>query len=87
MLLSDADVRLLVRAERGHTFRPADAAEGVFDVLVDNLRSLRDRGLLRLDEGRIMRTQNGGYMRAGPCDLTEAGRGALEQDRRLGPRP
>ena len=54
MLLSDADVRLLVLAERGHTFRPEDAAEGLFDVLIDNLISLRDRGLLRLDDGRIM---------------------------------
>jgi hypothetical protein len=84
MLLSDADVRLLVMAERGHTYRPEDAVEGVFDVLIDNLR---DRGLLRLDEGRIMKSQRGGYLMAGPCDLTEAGRGALDQDRRLGPRP
>ncbi len=87
MLLSDADVRLLVLAEHGYTYRPADAADGLFDVLVDNLRSLRDRGLLRLDEGRIMRTQLGAYLMAGPCDLTEAGHGALEHDRRLGPRP
>ena len=54
MLVSDADVRLLVLAERGHTFRPEDAAEDLFDVLIDNLISLRDRGLLRLDDGRIM---------------------------------
>ena len=87
MLLTDADVRLLGLCERGYTYRPADAADGVFDVLVDNLRSLRERGLLRLDEGRIMKSQKGGYMMAGPCDLTEAGHGALEQDRRLGPRP
>jgi hypothetical protein len=87
MLLSDADVRLLVLAERGHTYRPEDAAEGLFDVLIDNLRELRDRGLLRLDEKRIMKSPRGGYLMAGPCDLTEAGRGALDQDRRLGPRP
>ena len=87
MLLSDADVRLLVLAERGHTFRPEDAAEGLFDVLIDNLISLRDRGLLRLDDGRIMMSGRGRYLMAGPCDLTAAGRGALEQDRRLGPRP
>jgi len=29
MLLSDADVRLLVLAQRGHTFRPEDAADGL----------------------------------------------------------
>jgi hypothetical protein len=87
MLLSDADVRLLVLAERGHTFRPEDAVEGLFDVLIDNLISLRDRGLLRLDDGRIMMSGRGRYLMAGPCDLTAAGRGALEQDRRLGPRP
>jgi hypothetical protein len=85
--LSDADVRLLALAEHGYTFRPSDAAEGVFDVLVEHLRQLRDRGLLRLDEGRIMKSQLGRYHMAGPCDLTEAGRQALEQDRRLGPRP
>ena len=55
--LSDADVRLLTMAQAGHTFRPSDAAEGVFDVLVDHLRSLRARGLLRLEEGRIMKSQ------------------------------
>jgi hypothetical protein len=84
--LSSVDVRLLTLAEHGYTFRPSDAAEGVFDLLVDHLRQLRDRGLLRLDEGRIMRSQRGGYLMAGPCDLTEAGQQALERDRRLGPR-
>ena len=87
MLLSDVDVRLLVLAERGYTYRPADAADGVFDVLVDHLCSLRDRSLLRLDDDGIMKSQKGGYLMAGPCDLTDAGRGALDQDRRIGPRP
>jgi hypothetical protein len=57
--LTEADVRLLSASEHGYTFRPSDAAEGVFDVLVDHLRRLRDRGLLRLDEGRIMKSQLG----------------------------
>ena len=57
--LSDADVRLLTRAEQGYTFRPQDAADGLFDMLVDHLRQLRDRGLLRLDEGRIMKVRWG----------------------------
>ena len=87
MLLSAADMRLLALAEQGYTYRASDVVEGTFDDLVGNLRSLRDRGLLRLDEGRIMKTEMGRYLMAGPCDLTEAGRGALDQDRRLGPRP
>jgi hypothetical protein len=29
LLLSDADTRLLVLAERGHAFRPEDAADGL----------------------------------------------------------
>jgi two-component system, chemotaxis family, chemotaxis protein CheY len=85
--LSDADVRVLGLAEHGHTYRPADAQGGDFGALVEHLRRLRDRGLLRLDEGRIMRSQRGGYLMAGPCDLTEEGRRVLERDRRLGPRP
>ena len=84
--LTDADVRVLGLAEHGHTYRPADAAGGDFEALVAHLRQLRERGLLRLEEGRIMRSQRGGYLMAGPCDLTEAGRQALERDRRLGPR-
>jgi len=84
--LSNADVRLLALAEHGYTFRPADAAEGVFDLLIEHLRQLRERGLVRLDEGRVMKSQRGGYLMAGPCDLTDAGREALERDRRLGPR-
>jgi hypothetical protein len=31
-----------------------------------------------------MKSQLGRYLMAGPCDLTEAGRRALEDDRRLG---
>jgi CheY-like chemotaxis protein len=84
--LSDRDARVLALAEHGYTYRPTDAADGVFDLLVDHLRELRDRGLLRLDEGRIMKSGKGGYLMAGPCDLTDAGREALERDRRLGPR-
>jgi hypothetical protein len=85
-LLSDEDVRVLGLAQGGYTFRPEDAANGDFSALVGHLVELRERGLLRLEDGRIMRSQRGGYLMAGPCDLTEAGSRALEQDRRLGPR-
>ncbi|MBA3497327.1 MAG: hypothetical protein H0T86_09490 [Gemmatimonadales bacterium] len=84
--LSDADIRLLTRCAQGHTFRPADAEEDGFERLVDRLRGLRDRGLLRLDEGRFMKAKDGRHLMAGPCDLTDAGRHALDRDRRLGPR-
>jgi hypothetical protein len=85
--LSDEEVRLLSLAEYGHTYRPSDAFDGDFDALVERLLGLRARGLLRLDDGRIMKSQLGRYLTAGPCDLTEAGRQALECDRGLGPRP
>jgi hypothetical protein len=86
--LSDADVRLLSRVEAGeHTFRPGiGSSEGEdFDLLIQQLRSLRDRGLIRLPDSRIMRTQRGPLLGAGPCELTKAGRQALAQDRGLGP--
>lgn len=84
--LSDEEIRLLGLAEHGHTFRPADVKTGDFGALIQQLRHLRDRGLLRLDEGRIMMSQSGAYLMAGPCDLTDAGRKAIERDRGLGPR-
>ncbi len=82
--LSDADMRLLSRLEGGeHTFRPGPgSSEGEdFDLLIQQLRSLRERGLIRLPDSRIMRTQRGPLLEAGPCELTHAGRQALEQDR------
>ncbi len=87
--LSDADVALLGRIEAGeHTFRPgAGSNEGEdFEQLVQELRSLRDRELIRFSDRRIMRGQRGPMLGAGPCDLTPAGRQALEQDRGLRPR-
>lgn len=84
--LGDADARVLERAARGHTFRPDDAAEESFDALVERLRTLRERGLLELDERHVMHAQEGGYLMAGPCAITDAGRSALEADRLLGPR-
>ena len=82
--LSDVDVVLLSRIEGGeHTFRPGTgSSEGDhFERLVDQLRSLRDRGLIRLPDSRIMLSQRGPTLGAGPCDLTRKGRQALEQDR------
>jgi hypothetical protein len=87
--LSDADVSLLMRIEAGeHTFRPGTGSSESenFEVLVQQLRSLRNRGLIRLPDSRIMRNQRSPLLGAGPCDLTRAGRQALEQDRGSGPR-
>ena len=60
--------------------------DATFSKIFHALMILRSQGLIRLPEGRIMRDRAGRVMMAGPCDLTEAGRRALEQDRRLGPR-
>ena len=82
--LSDADVVLLTRIERGeHTFRPGSGSheDDHFARLLEQLRSLRDRGMIWLPDSRIMRAQGGALQNAGPCELTRKGRQALEQDR------
>jgi hypothetical protein len=85
--LADADIRLLDLCAQGHTYRAKDVPGDDFQLIVDRLRRLRELGLIRLEEGRVMKSQTGQRLMAGPCDLTEAGRRALEEDRRLGPRP
>lgn len=87
--LSDADVVLLTRIERGeHTFRPGAGSNAGdhFAQLLEQLRSLRDRGMIRLPDSRIMRGQRGPVRDAGPCKLTSKGLQGLEQDRG-GPAP
>ena len=87
--LSDADVALLARVEAGETtFRPSSPMQAgdSIEQLVTRLIALRDRGLVDLSESRIIRSQGGRVLGAGPCSLTPAGRQALEHDRRLGPR-
>jgi hypothetical protein len=85
--LSGAEFRLLARAEPGHLFRAPDAEGEVFGDLVERHLKLRERGLPRLEDGRIMKRRPGRVLMAGPYDLTQAGRAALEGDRRLGPLP
>jgi hypothetical protein len=84
--LSDVEIHLLQRCADGHTHRPSDRPGADFAITVNHLLRLRDLGLIRLDDGRIMQSQSGRYLLAGPCDVTDAGRRALEQDRGLGPR-
>jgi hypothetical protein len=70
-------------------FRPGgltDDARGVFTGIVERLLQLRTRGWVRFPDGRIARNEHGAYLMVGPCDLTEAGRRALADDRLLGPR-
>jgi hypothetical protein len=89
--MDDEVYRLLARIERGDSiFRPTGSTpEGraAFQETVARLLELRQRGWIRLPEGRVGRSEDGSYMVVGPCDLTQDGVEALRQDRRLGPRP
>jgi hypothetical protein len=89
--MEQIDFDLLCRLEAGESvFQPAGQTEDtreLFAQTVERLLQLRDRGLVRFPEGRIAMNAQGAYLMVGPCDLTEAGRRAIERDRRLGPRP
>ncbi len=89
--MDDEEYRLLARIERGDSvFRVSDStpdAKRSFQATVARLLALRMRGWIRLPAGRISVGKDGMYIMAGPCDLTPDGAEALEQDRRLGPRP
>jgi hypothetical protein len=89
--MTQAEYDLLVRLETGPAVlrptEPGPAGRDAFQGIVLLLLELRVRGWIRLPDGRITRDGDGKAMLAGPCDLTEAGRRALEDDRRLGPRP
>jgi hypothetical protein len=82
-----AEFELLSQFEAGEAvFRPAgrtEEARALFAETVERLLTLRARGWVRFTDGRIARTQHGVYLMVGPCDLTEAGREALGDDRRL----
>ena len=88
--MDQTDFELLSRMAAGESvFRPSDRSDegrAAFQQTVVRLLSLRDRGWITLAEGRLARSQSGAYLLVGPCSLTDAGRAALEQDRRLGPR-
>jgi hypothetical protein len=87
--LSDSDVALLTRLERGeHTLRPGTQPRPgqSFEEFVAELLSLRERGLVRFTDSKIMTRTDGKYLGVGPVDLTPAGQESLEWDRRLGQR-
>ena len=89
--MTQAQYELLTKIEQGASvFRPEELGPGLdaaFATLVERLIDLRVQGWIRLPEGRITRDRAGRVLLIGPVDLTEAGRRALEEDRRLGPRP
>jgi hypothetical protein len=89
--MTQAEYDLLLRLETcPAVLRPTDpeaAGRDAFQGIIVLLLELRARGWIRLPDGRITRGADGKAMLAGPCDLTAAGRRALEDDRRLGPRP
>jgi hypothetical protein len=89
--MTQDEYELLTKIEQGTSvFRPDELGpgiEGPFTRMLERLRALRNQGWIRLPEGRITRDRAGRVLLVGPCDLTEAGRRALEQDRSLGPRP
>jgi hypothetical protein len=89
MSVTQDEYELLTKIEQGTAVFRQEVGVGIdpaFSKIFDGLMALRSQGLIRLPDGRIMRDRAGRVMMAGPCDLTEAGRRALEQDRRLGPR-
>ncbi|MFL5496502.1 MAG: hypothetical protein ACJ8DC_19105 [Gemmatimonadales bacterium] len=89
MSMDQAEFDLLSQFEGGEAvFRPAGRTEderALFVQTVRRLLGLRERGWVRFTDGRIARSQHGVYLMVGPCDLTETGRRALEEVRRLKP--
>jgi hypothetical protein len=89
--VTQAEYELLTQIEQGTSvFRPEEPGpriEAGFSKTFEVLMVMRNQGWIQLPEGRISRDGQGRVLMAGPCDLTEAGRRALEQDRGLGPRP
>jgi hypothetical protein len=89
--MDQADAELLERTEQGdHVFRPGsgEPARRGFGVLVGHLRELRDHGLLDMPERSVSQSESGessaagAYLLAGPCDVTDPGRAALDTFRR-----
>ena len=89
--MTQAEQDMLLRLETGpavfHPTAPGPEGREAFQWTVVRLLELRARGWIRLLDERITRDEDGQAILAGPCDLTAAGRRALEDDRRLGPRP
>jgi hypothetical protein len=83
MSVSAEDVAILRRIQGGEVvFKPAsnEAADSIWLRTIQRLRSLRDRGLIDMREPkRSFMSRAGGYVAAGPCELTAAGYDLLDQ--------
>jgi hypothetical protein len=89
--MTQAEYDLFLGPEAGPAvLRPTEsgpAGRDTFQGTILLLLELRARGWIRLPDGRITRDGDGKAMAGRPCDLTAAGRRALEDDRGLRPRP
>jgi len=86
--VDQGDAEIIERIEAGERmFRPGtagDRAGQIFEALVRQLRTLRERGLIDLPErnGACAAEEDAGaWLFAGPCYVTEAGREALKEFR------
>ena len=87
--VDQGDAEILERIEAGERmFRPGtvgDRARQIFESLVEQLRGLRELGLIDMPERSVAYATDddaGAYLMAGPCYVTEAGRTALQEFRR-----
>jgi ATP-dependent DNA helicase RecQ len=87
--VDQGDAEIMERIEAGERmFRPGRVDEGerqIFEALVDQLRGLRERGLIDMPERSVADASDadaGAFLFAGPCYVTEAGRAALQEFRR-----
>jgi hypothetical protein len=86
--VDQGDAEILERIETGERiFRSGlagDRARQVFEALVGQLRSLRERGLIDLPERSVAYASEedaGSYLFVGPCHITDTGRVALREFR------
>jgi ATP-dependent DNA helicase RecQ len=83
--VDQGDAQILERIQAGERiFRPGaadDRARRIFEALVEQLRRIRERGLIDMPERSVAYAsddESGAYLLAGPCYVTEAGRAALQ---------
>jgi hypothetical protein len=89
--MDNLEYEVLSYLEAGRSvFRPrnlSQEAQQAFVELMGLLLRLRTEGCVAFSDGRVSKTGLGTYLAVGPVDLTETGRAALTNDRRLGERP
>jgi len=78
--VAQAEAELLGRIDGGaRMFQPETGEPGrhAFEILMAQLRSLRERGLIDLPERSAASSDAAADLFAGPCNVTDAGRAAL----------